>query len=706
MKKNTFKRALSVFLMAAVLLPTLAFSAFAADGDETAATDVTYYSYNANTATSETDNVSRRNQANAVYHGRLKLYASDSKYWKTDDDGNKQEISATESFQGNEGLLPMSGSLGDDESIYWIKTAAFPSSSSKSIKSANGITSTKKFNSSNGYTGGNAIYLIDYDNKMLPTDFTGSVAFEAKVRFDDYNANRYLLNPYVEIYNASADKWSYQTNYMDFITFNTSGKILVRTQNDVYVDIGSYEKGEWYDVKFVYHFNSIKDGTAITNDYFDVYLNGQIKIKNAVPRSNFPTTVNDTTAMGMNLMVVSQPAAAGSEEVYSNSFLYSASATKLAETNVIVDETIKTHNMTGTEYNGLTQLTPSNGSKRTTNYQRCAACKIKNESSSKDSSNNLEWILNGGYNINVGFEDYTADTYVYLMQTYAAPKAGTDVYACTSDSALLSALASPADDEIVFETKLRFEDMNAPRYVYRCVSDTSHRFENGYNTRMLTFDVDGSVKATHLNGTESATDTIGSWNINTWYTVKVVMHMDDNLFDVYINEEKKAENLYCELDMNTFKQIIVIQQLAEKNLAENEYMVSFCEYFTAKYNFLSEFVSPESKIEVGGFTVDGESASALSDGDYKVSMKVFNNDASANKTYNLVLALYDGEKLVNVDFNKVTSVYPTNKTVEPSINVSMEAGKSYTLKVFLWEDGILKPVSSIALPEALTSSND
>lgn len=685
MKKNTFKRALSVFLMAAVLLPTLAFSAFAADGDETAATDVTYYSYNANTATSETDNVSRRNQANAVFHGRLKLYASDSKYWKTDDDGNKQELEAITTFEGNEGLLPMSGGLGDDENIYWVKTAAFPSSSTKSIKSANDSMSTKNFNSSNGYTGGNAVYLYDANSAMKPTDFTsGSVAFEAKVRFDDYNADRYVLTPY--IYDSTDKK--YTTNYMNFITFGTDGKIQVRTKvgtdNKVFVDLGSYETGKWYDVKFVYHFSSIKDGSETTNDYFDVYLNGQLKVKNATPHSNISSLIT-----GMNLMVVSQPAATDSE-IYSNSFLYSASATKLAETNVIVDETLMDETYTA-------YVNDSMISRNNTTTGRMGQSKVLD-------TNVTGMTYAGGYDVSKNWEGYDANTYVYTIQSVKEETASAgDRYIYTDK--LATSLGSPVADDVSFEIKLRFEDANAPRYVFRLLNSQKN-FNAGNNSYTISFLENGNITATHLEGVNEVSDKIATWNINEWYTVKMVMHYSDNLYDVYINGEKVAENLYCAMDMNDIYRFVFLQQLPTENLGADDYIVSFVESIKVNYDFLSEFVSPESKIEVGGFTVDGASTTALSDGNYKVSMKVFNNDASANKTYNLVLALYDGEKLVNVDFNKVTSVYPTNKTVEPSINVSMEDGKSYTLKVFLWEDGILKPVSSIALPEALTSSND
>lgn len=681
--KNILKRIISVSLASLMILPTLAFSAFAAD-DGTAATDVTYYSYNANTATSETDNVSRRNQANAVFQGRLKLYATDSKYWKTDDDGNKIEQTATESFEGNEGILPMSDNLGDDENIYWIKTAAFPSSSTKLIKSASDSTSKKTFNSIDGYTGGNAVYLYDANNAMTPTDFTsGSVAFEAKVRFDDYNANRYLLTPYIK--NGS----SYTTNYMNFITFGTDGKIQVRTKvgtdTKVFVDLGSYEKGKWYDVKFVYHFSSIKDGSETTDDYFDVYLNGQLKVKNATPYSNISSSTT-----GMNLMVVSQPAATGTEEIYSNSFLYSASATKLAKTNEIVDETLMDE--TYTAYVNDSKLSRNKNSNDT---GRMGQSKVLDP-------NVTGMVYAGGYNVEKNWDGYTKDTYVYTIQSAKGETASAGDRYISTDK-LASSFSAPAADEISYEIKLRFEDTKASRYVFRLLNSQKN-FAVGNNAYTVSFLEDGNITVTHLDESTAVSDIIGKWNINEWYTVKVVMHYSDNLYDVYINGEKKAENLYCAMDMNDIYRFIFLQQLPTENLGAEEFIVSFVESIKIKYNFLSDFVSPESKIEVGGFTAGDEASTALANGEYKISMNVFNNDEADNKTYNLVLALYNGDKLINVNFNKVASVYPANKKVSAGLNVNMTDDGTYTLKAFLWEDGKLKPISSITLPEAISGT--
>lgn len=630
------KKFISIVLTVSLLMSMVSLC-FAADQEPF------YYYYS---GLSGSYSVSRDGQGKAIFMGNKKVWSSD--VWGDDPD-EKSDASVSATNVGNEGILPASGNIGADTNVYWIKTAVFPSSDSAAVMNADSGTFTPV-----GTGTGNVRVRSNHSSSetiscAIPHTLSGSVVYETKVRFDDYNALRYVLSPVSS------------STYYNFIKFEKDGKIYAKV-NGSYTEVCSYTSGEWYDVKLVLHLTV--DGQ--TSEYFDLYINGTNYIKNAV--SSYDLSSSSIDRMWFMLVEHTTARDTITEREFSNAYMYDvrayytdspvfpiyeADVTQGSSTPAGLSRTSQSETL----YTGRTY--PLASVSATTTKAGYDASKI----ASSDGLSATEPVIvlqssTQGADMRVNVNTTTADWTPDLM----------------------------THDNVSLEAVVRMEDTNASRYVLQFKSGSSY-----YDT--VRFHSNGKIYVYYKNNETQSYKIIGTWNVGTWYNVKIVIHTKGNLYDVYINGEKCAENLYLLVPASDVSDTNLIRHQNEKA----DYSTSFFKYCKFEYDTTS-YTNPDSAVTLKEIQkASGENyvtATELSTGKYAVTYNVLNNEEDTTVTPFVALAFYKDGELKSIKIAKPEFVYPSNSENSVTLSVDTSESGKYELAAFLWDASDYTPAGS------------
>lgn len=570
----------------------------------------------------------------------------------------------TSAENGGEGVLPQNWDTYDEngQCVYWVQSAVFPDNDVY-VQCADTSLDDVYF-----LPKGTTTAAVRGSDNSAPQSFTGSVKYEIKVRFDDYNANRYIFTPYTKSSGT----------YNEFLWFDKNGKVYVMCIQDgvaTAAEICSWVAGEWYNVELKINFDY---------ESISVSVNGGNQIVNAQARNMCDWTYLMLLSIKHNNHEVSQ-------REFSNSYISGAKGYYLSES------------MPAPEPSGYYYTLDFTWNKQ-------GISRVGQDAGSLQLNARQPWTYSGvSTDTNVGsegmlpFEDeYRGSKMIYLLRTGVWPTDDTETVkladnsvglpkACTifnyiNDAGLIVEAADVRESNTVsWEMKLRFDDINSIRKIFspgHIKEGTTSTYEY---TDFITFNRDGTVTVRFQNGDNTAEVTGGSWQVGKWHSAKLVLDLERNVFDFYLDKTPIVTNVLAICNMSSFKRIKLMQQehtTAAAQLSKREFSNSYIDFVKAKY------ITDRADL----WTEKGNIA--YQNGKYSGEASITNINSKDNPNINCFLALYnendDGvSELVGI--KSTTAILNGVGTKNVSLSVPY-ADNSAKAKLIIMRSDSLAPV--------------
>lgn len=631
------KKSVSVFLALLLILAHL--PVFAASDD------VFYVAY---TDGWNSSGFSREGQGNAL---RMKI----EQPWEYI--GKVTDYSAN----GGEGVLPQNWEEYSENGacVYWIQSAVFPEGDIY-------VQGAEASKTEEGYIfpQGGSNLAMKAANYNLP-EFKGAIKLTTKVRFDDYNAERYLF--------TLADRSTGSTVYNDFFWFDPNGKLYILCYENGIAstkELMEWEAGEWYTVSLTINF----DASTVSVD-----VNGE-------------NLLSDKEAQGLSSWSILYPIrhkqskVATDTRIFANSYVSGVEGRKIAAASSGTAEESPyyfsldfTWNKSGVSRMGqdkaVQQATrqPWNYSGVTTATNVGADGQLPFGDEYKGSKN--VYLIRNAVWPDSDTEEIPLADHTSTSPHYGIPTGGTSsaFYGSVGKTdLLLEAPEKRKSETLRWRIKVRFDDVNAVRKVF------SMGYHDGkyYNyTDFISFNKDKTFSVTYKNGTSNAVNSDKTWEIGKWYTVDLTMRLDANVFSVSLNGEPVVTNVAAPCDLDGWGRLKYLEQIqndSSATITEREFSNAYIDYITAEYLTDTPLVwakSGEVKNENGTVSAD---------------VSFTNIDTlSASKDFGVLLAVYENGKLFDVAYKSVSLSSPKTKTV--SVNVKGESGKQYDAKLLAFD---------------------
>lgn len=631
------KKSVSVFL--ALLLVFAHLPVFADSGD------VFYEAY---TDGWNSSGISREGQANAL---RMKI----EQPWEYI--GKETDYSAN----GGEGVLPQNWKEYSENGacVYWIQSAVFPEGDMY-VQSAEASQTVEGYIFPQGGTN-LAIKAANYD---IP-EFKGSIKLTTKVRFDDYNAERYLF--------TLADRSTGSTVYNDFFWFDPNGKLYILCyENGIAAtkELMEWTAGEWYTVSLTINF----DASAVSVD-----VNGE-------------RLLSDKEAQGLTSWTMLYPIRHKQKKVATDTRIFANSYVSGVEGRRVASSSVPSEN--GSYYFALDFTWNKSGVSR------------MGQDKAVQQATRQPWNYTGTTTAtNVGADgqlpfgdEYKGAKNVYLIRTAVWPDSDTEKIPLADNTStsphygiptggtasafygsvnktelLLEAPEKRKSETLHWQTKVRFDDTNSVRKVF------SMGYYDGkyYNyTDFLSFNKDKTFSVTYKNGSSNAVNSDFTWEVGKWYTIDLTMRLNSNTFSVSFNGDPVVTNVAAPCSLGTWDRLKYLEQIqndSSATITEREFSNAYIDYITAEY--LED--SPLFWATLGEVKNDNGAVSA--------DVSFTNIDTlSGEKKFGVLLALYEDDKLFDIAYKSVSLPSPKTKTV--SVDVSGESGKAYTAKLLAFDD--------------------
>ncbi len=616
------------------------------------------YFYEAYTDGWSAAGISREGQGNALIH-------------KVEQPYEYIGVENTSLKYGGEGVLPQNWEEYSENGacVYWLQSAVFPADDMHVLCADDPATAAN-----NGLIlpkGGSNI-AMKAANYEIP-EFKGAIKLTTKVRFDDYNAERYLF--------TTADRSTGSTVYNDFLWFDPNGKIYVLCLEDgiaVAKELMKWTAGEWYTVALTMNFD---------HSTVNVEVNGKKLITDAVAQS-----LTNWTALYP--IRHKQYNSTTDERIFANSYV-----------SGIKDERVSAYSVPATEnkYYFVVDFTWNKAGIARANQH--IAVQLATRQPWNYSGKTTATNVGADGQLPVG-DEYRGNKGVYLVRTAVWPTNDTEEIPFADSTSSSPHLGIPMggetsitdgsatkasyllEDESVrksntlhWRMKVRFDDTNSTRNLF----SMGHYDGSKYvYSDFLSFTKEKTFAVTYKNGETNIINNDCKWEVGEWNVVDLTMRLDTNVFSVYLNGEPAVTNVAAICDLSSWSRIQYIKQIHPDTSAwitEREFSNSYIDYIKAEY------VEDKPLLWAKLGDVTNENGEISAD-------VTFTNTDTLNESKNLtaLLAVYEEDRLSDITYKNIDLNSPKTKKV--SLKINGENGKNYTTKLLafgdslapLWED--------------------